>query len=174
MLRHARLLLPASFSFTSDDESVLLGLWIPPYRVRQPDTAAARQLQHRGDLGTWDCMEARVGAAIYDRIIELGWARKRVWESPELDVERVGDQLHEEVSLRREGWELAYNTTCGDPERQFRDLYLGWGARIVVMLAEEWDLRKTGVESYIRAAAEGRLPWQQMIKDMTRLLGQSA
>lgn len=153
---------------------MLLGLWTPPYHILQPDTAATNQLQQTGGSGPWDCPEARIGAAIYDKIIDSGWARKKLWESPELDVNSVGAQLHEEVSLRSAGWELAHNSVCGEPERRFRDLYLGWGARITVMLADEWGVREAGVDEYSRAAAGGELPWQRMIKDMTRMLARSS
>ncbi|KAH9847791.1 hypothetical protein C2E23DRAFT_741108 [Lenzites betulinus] len=172
LMRQAKLLRPASFIFTSDNNALQLGLWTSPYHITPLNTDVL-ELSQKASLGPWNCLEAWLGAVVYDKIIELGWERKWVWMEPDLNMDQTEAQLAQEIRLRSAAWEVVWDSICEGTERAVRDIYLVWGARIVVMLANEWSIRKKGVEEYTDATEQGRLPWQMMIKEMSAMVARS-
>ncbi|KAJ2985834.1 hypothetical protein NUW54_g10013 [Trametes sanguinea] len=67
-------------------------------------------------------------------------------------------------------WRSVLNMVCEGEDIIIRDVYLDWGARVAVGLAQEWELRKRGVATYVDLKQKGELPWQRMIKQMLLLL----
>ena len=71
-------------------------------------------------------------------------------------------QVQEEISQRRDSWLAAQDQGCTMRGYEYvHEAYLCWGARYVIMLAEEWEVRQAGAEGYVLAYALNQLPWQR-------------
>ena len=175
MWHRAKTLRPVAFSFTGTTPALLLGLWEEPYTYSYPiDLPPTQQSDAMSELaGRWNTYEARVGAAIYDKIIDGGWERSRSWSKPQTDSEVAMTEasLKKELTLRRVAWQCAVDEVYDGERRVLRDVYLDWGAKVVIMLGAEWEQRKAGAEEYLALRKAGKLPWQDMIKKMTAGLG---
>ncbi|OSC96668.1 hypothetical protein PYCCODRAFT_1472438 [Trametes coccinea BRFM310] len=174
MVLHAHSLRPASFTFTIDCPTLLLGLWDAPYDPVHPDPdTLALLLAHASGADKWNSLDAKLSAAIYDKIISCGDKRYKIWSKANLDLNSTETELKAKLHSRRVAWESAVGEVCRPDKTTVRDLYLDWGARVAVMLAQEWEQRKQGVESYTGLRQSGQLPWQGMVKDMVVMLAES-
>ncbi|TFK82051.1 hypothetical protein K466DRAFT_501020 [Polyporus arcularius HHB13444] len=164
---YARPLLRASFAFEPDPE-LSLGLWAEPYAFILPGTSIRPSLDS-GD-GVWASPEARLSIYHYCRIMDEGPARAEGWRSDDLDLAAVEAQIKDEIAARRDAWVAARDGGVGSADAYALEVYLHWGARIIAMLGDEWELRKHGVEAYVAARSQRRLPWQIMRVSMFAML----
>ncbi|TFK83803.1 hypothetical protein K466DRAFT_602550 [Polyporus arcularius HHB13444] len=169
LFRYARPLLRASFAFEPVPE-LSLGLWSAPYTIALPD-ASIRPSLHSGD-GVWASPEARLSFFHYAQLMDEGMARAELWRGEDLDMAAVEAEIKDEIIARRDAWVAARNGVVGTLDAYVHDVYLHWGARIIVMLGEELELRKRGVEAYVAGRSQRRLPWQIMRASMFAMLSQ--
>ncbi|KAI0682358.1 hypothetical protein C8T65DRAFT_583702 [Cerioporus squamosus] len=167
MRQYARSFRRASFLFAAGWEDLELGLWCHPFAIRVPDTGARSSLT-KGERGSWDDRSARVTTVIYHKILELARTRMERWRAPDLDQSAVEVEVVQEITARRDAWVCARDSGIAALEdaEYMHDLYLVWGAKITLMLGEEWKSRKEGLDIYESLYSTKQLPWQRMVKDM--------
>ncbi|TFK81070.1 hypothetical protein K466DRAFT_604804 [Polyporus arcularius HHB13444] len=143
----------------------LLGLWTPPYRfthaeedvtylllpnIRSDDPRAER----RAVLGAFQC--CAVLAAARDR-------RER-WTT--LSVEELEVEVQSEIAARVDAWRILRDSAIDGSWSDDVDIALDWGAKIVDMLAEEWECRLHGTEQYTQLIRSRDMPWQRLVSDI--------
>lgn len=144
-----------------------LGLWDAPYKFQVPKPEAYKSLtaQEPADVRR-DDLPARLSSIQYDQMLEAARTRANFWRTSDVDVEEVHRTICEEVTQRRDAWIAARDAGTLGEDGLVLDLYLCWGARILVMLAEEWEVRRSGLEQYVTAFEDRSLPWQKARKQM--------
>ncbi|KAI0712133.1 hypothetical protein C8Q76DRAFT_797015 [Earliella scabrosa] len=155
--------LRASFAIHCDGP--LLGLWAPPYQFEPPSSDALDGVVVEKE-GHWTGHMAVLGAFQYGQMIEAGWTRAARWKTEGEAV--LSAEVQRELVGRIEAWtKLAGAQNTVDEEAQ--EVALDWAARLVIQLVDEWECRTQGVEAYADALREGRLPWQQTMKEIKQL-----
>ncbi|RDX43070.1 hypothetical protein OH76DRAFT_1488170 [Lentinus brumalis] len=146
----------------------LLGLWAPPYRfVAAEEDVMDRPLvradgarpQRAAILGAFQCRQVLVAAR--DRR-----GRWRHTCEDELEVE-----VHCEIAARVDAWRALRDSIPEDTGSEDEELALDWGAKIVHMLAEEWEWRQRGLEAYTRMLGSSKMPWQCMFAEIMAFTG---
>ncbi|KAI0753502.1 hypothetical protein C8Q80DRAFT_1267892 [Daedaleopsis nitida] len=173
-------------AFTAYSSVPTLGLWTPPYRYDAPPyEAMERYHEHENnsdsdeetseDPGSelWCSDAAILGSLQCERVLDAGQCRAELWQSAPIATIRA--ELRTELSARIDNWvELkGYPQTGTDWEAVSREVALDWGAKIIVLLVEEWELLvREGLDFHRQAYDTERLPWQDMMRSMKLLLKQ--
>lgn len=156
-------------SFAVHDAGPLMGLWTSPYDFVEPDEASLTCPENNG-TSLWGSRAAVLGAYQYSQIIETAWSRFELWTEEGCSLDVLEAEVKKEVAARVEAWVRLAKQSDGTTE-----VALDWGAKIVWMLAEEWDIRcDGGIEKYREERKSSRLPWQQMMKQTMGLFNQES
>ncbi|OJT05681.1 hypothetical protein TRAPUB_3499 [Trametes pubescens] len=159
-------------SFAVHDTGPLLGLWTRPYNFEMPDLCLLPSSE--GDDNTespWSSRAAVLGAYQYGEVIEAGHGRFEQWMDNSLVLDEIEADVKREVIERVEAWErLAKAMTTDAQGGEVVEVGLNWGAKVIRMLVEEWEVRKdNGADGYREHRKTSSLPWQKLMKDTMRL-----
>ncbi|EIW53787.1 uncharacterized protein TRAVEDRAFT_52911 [Trametes versicolor FP-101664 SS1] len=138
-------------SFAVQEPGPLLGLWTSPYEFAMPDVSSLPTIDggKRAKASVWNSCAAVLGAYQYGEVIETGWRRFEQWMADDLALDEIEAQVKEEVVGRVEAWvRLADSVTKDGPDVDVMTVGLDWGAKIIRMLVEEWEMRKDGDAGY--------------------------
>ncbi|KAI0750099.1 hypothetical protein C8Q80DRAFT_1101205 [Daedaleopsis nitida] len=168
--------LHVSFAHLRIDTGPLLGLWTVPYMYEPPllgtlhDEGGTVGEEEDVENSAWTSRAAILGTFQYGEIMAAGSARARQWEEEDLRVLRPG--LVKEVNARVTAWVTLKDS--GRESDEDRGTALDWGAKLICLLVDEWDVRREGVEGYSGARRTGDLPWQRFRKDTMRWMNEDA
>ncbi|OJT11034.1 hypothetical protein TRAPUB_12458 [Trametes pubescens] len=132
-------------SFAVQDPGPLMGLWTSPYEFAMPDVSLLPTIDggNRAKASIWNSCVAVLGAYQYGEVIETGWRCFEQWTADHLVLDEVEVQVKEEVVERLEAWVcLADSMTEDGRDVEVVEIGLDWGAKIIRMLVEEWEMRK--------------------------------
>ncbi|KAI0693245.1 hypothetical protein C8T65DRAFT_744787 [Cerioporus squamosus] len=148
---------PISWSL-GHDEGPDLGLRSPPYTFRvaiaEVDTLAA--VQGNGNYP----LELKLHTLQSWWLLEDGSARFTEWSAPDADEAHIMERANAELEARIQAWNAVAGKEDADGLEEAREVYLDWGAKRMVGLAQELDIWQMGVEAYIAAQAKKELPFQ--------------
>ncbi len=155
MHERASIFCPISWSFEGD-YGPDLGLREPPYTFTVPDAEMILAVQEPGNE---DSLDLKLHALQCRWLLEEGAARFEAWSAPTLDMAGVVEAGIMELRARIHAWSLLerpgrWSKLC----TSLREVYLDWGAKRVVWLVEELEIRQRGAEVYV--AAFEQLPAQ--------------
>ncbi|OBZ77743.1 hypothetical protein A0H81_02191 [Grifola frondosa] len=147
---------PFSIIYNFLDDTPYLGLWTRPFQLEIPAIVE----------GCREEVEKQFATGQYHQIIEHGYERYGAWK------QKGGEDLtagaKEELAERIAAWDRMAGERVGERgswDEFVREVALSWGAKIVVLLAKEIELREDqGGIGY----KDRELPWQYMIRLSTR------
>lgn len=97
-------------------------------------------------------------------MMEDGSTRANLWRSTTLNMEETQEEVRQEVLRRRDAWVAARDT--GRNDYVLSEIYLCWGARAIVSVIEEWEIRMSGLDRYLEMWSARALPWQKVWKHL--------
>ncbi|TFK78943.1 hypothetical protein K466DRAFT_506455 [Polyporus arcularius HHB13444] len=149
-----------TFSWQDDADVVVdLGLRQPPYAFVLPDAAAIAALEDSGNDGP----ELTLNSIHCSWIREEGRARFRAWSTAGGSEKDIIVAANAELGERVRAWNtVATDKGTAEEDARFRKLYLDWGAKRIVWLWEELEVRREGLEAYLTARAHSELPTQRL------------
>ncbi|KAJ3009194.1 hypothetical protein NUW54_g2870 [Trametes sanguinea] len=158
---------PASFSIHI--EGPTLGLACAPYEFKRPDSSIAfKGIIDTQPAGPWNTTEAVLGAYQYNEIIRVAYDRRDRWSASSVDSTEIQAGVLTEIAERIRAWRLLWEDLSNPQdagEVEMKQVALNWGAKVVWMLAREWEMFSADREGWCRASKSGNLPWQRMMKD---------
>ncbi len=78
-------------------------------------------------------------------------------------------EVGSEIAARVDAWRALRDSIVGRDSSEDEELALDWGAKILHMLAGEWECRKHGVDMYMERMQARAMPWQRMVAEMMAL-----
>ncbi|RPD55781.1 hypothetical protein L227DRAFT_509540 [Lentinus tigrinus ALCF2SS1-6] len=155
---------PVQASFTLHGTGPLLGLWSPPFRFLPPDQdPTARTAVNVWDGTTPPLWCAALGSFQCHAVLAAARDCRKLWMDSDTPLEELEIEVQTEIAARVDAWRALRETWFDESEDMDARLGLIWGAKIVCMLADEWDYRKEGVDVYKDVLRAGEMPWQLMI-----------
>ena len=147
--------IPISWSF--DNEGPDLGLRQSPYLFTPPDLMTITAVEETSN----DLPALKLNSLQFDWAQEEGAARFRAWSRPDADEGMITAAAFAELQDRILAWS-ALVTAQDDMglSEYIRDVYVNWGAKRMVWLEEELEIRQQGLEAYINAYRQKELPTQ--------------
>ena len=157
--------IPISWSF--DNEGPDLGLRQSPYLFTPPDLMAITAVEETSN----DLPALKLNSLQFDWAREEGAARFRAWSRPDTDEGTITTAALAELQDRILAWS-ALATAQDDIglRRYLREVYLNWGAKRIVWLEEELEIRRKGLEVYINAYRQKELPIQVLYTEHVEYL----
>ncbi|OJT02932.1 hypothetical protein TRAPUB_6504 [Trametes pubescens] len=155
-------------SFAVHDAGPLLGLWTRPYNFEMPDLCLLPSSEDADNAESpWSSRAAILGAYQYGEVIEAGRGRFERWTDDSFVLDETETDVKQEVTERVQAWVRLAKAMPTDAEgSEVMTVGLDWGAKVIRMLVEEWEVRKEkGVDGYREHRKISRLPWQNMMKD---------
>ena len=150
------------FSMTLiDDLAPDIGLLSSPYIFANPDNAslAALQASHPDTfelaLSTTQCVWVRLDSR----------ARYRGWSKANSEITEIEKTAQAELEARIHAWNAVNENQDEQVSQTARSVYLNWGAKRIVWLAEELDIRRKGTDTYTNAQRLQQLPTQFLWHD---------
>lgn len=119
--------------------------------------------------GVWETRAAVLAAYQWRELMEDGRSRMARWTAPVAALHR---EVTTEVYKRVAGWTALYGSQLDveEEEQYTREVALDWGAKVVLLLVEEWEFRaRNGRGAYEKAAKADQLPWQLFVAQTERL-----
>ena len=171
LLERGQKVLRASFSLADDEYGPTLGLWTSPYHFFPPAQYLLDALPRppwQSKQGLWESRAAVLGVFQYAEVVTAATARYERWTTDPVDITqcRVAGELTRRVvgwtQLRESNWDMDAYTDVGDG-RDLRELTLDWGAKLVCLLVDEWELCSHGLQEYKEAWEGKMLPWHRMV-----------
>lgn len=136
-----------SVSLKIQTDGPLLGLWTSPYNFEYPDLDLLARLRADARGDRWDTVAGVLGGLQYNQLVDICWTRYERWGNTE--VAEDSEEATQEVAARIQAWEKLQNAAVADEDNEVKEIALDWGAKIVCMLAEEWEIRvREGVSGY--------------------------
>ncbi len=94
---------------------------------------------------------------------EEGRARFEAWSTRGSEEKDFVAAATAELGERVRAWNaVAANESSAEEHGCFRKLYLDWGAKRIVWLWEELEVRRKGLEAYLAARRHSELPTQRL------------
>ncbi|OSC96227.1 hypothetical protein PYCCODRAFT_1379542 [Trametes coccinea BRFM310] len=159
-------------SFSVNSEGPTLGLNKAPYEFERPTVSIGLQEFREEPEDPWDSEEATLGAYQYTEIILSAHDRRDKWLAHNGDPMELEGEVLTEVEARVKAWILLWEDVtsgAGDGDLKMKRVALNWGAKVVTMLAEEWQEWVTDRAAWCRALKSGDLPWQRMMRETMSL-----
>ncbi len=149
-----------------DDFGPELGLRQRPYSFTMPDAQTLAAVEANDED---ESLDLNLHALHCKWILEDSAARFEAWSASTLDEAEVVEAGVAELEGRIQAWiVLAANERWTELGMRLRDVYLDWGAKRVIWLAEELEIRQRGSEPYV--AAFDALPAQVLDRTITEYL----
>ncbi|TFK77905.1 hypothetical protein K466DRAFT_607552 [Polyporus arcularius HHB13444] len=152
--------IPSSTFLAIDDLGPALGILSPPYTFAAPDADELVALQENDG----DSMQITLNATqlIWYRLDSK--TRFRAWSKVDSNTAQIVEAGVAELEARIHAWNAA--TEHGDGKDTVangaRDVYLHWGAKRIVWLVQELEVRRNGLEAYTDAQRDHQLPAQAL------------
>ncbi|RDX40750.1 hypothetical protein OH76DRAFT_1423525 [Lentinus brumalis] len=167
-----------SFAYRSE-YGPKLGLEKAPYTFKLPPTRELTALARRGAVTStprkkipFHCsttIPGKLHSIQYTNVIDEGERRRVHWEQKK--EEDIVKSSMRELSERVRAWEkLEERQMRTDEEKEIKEVAMEWGARRVVQLADELEIRKQGLDIYLSVRRRGNLPSQQLVPSVRRWL----
>lgn len=126
-----------------------LGLLNPPYNIVVPDSSdEMSEIALVSAQQFWVRLDSR--------------ARFRAWSKADSDVVSIVEAGLQELEARICAWNLVEAEGKSGVLGSIWDVYLAWGAKRIVWLAKEIEMRKNGLDEYMKAQERGLLPAQHL------------
>ncbi len=154
MLSRARVYNPVSSSYR-EVYGPDLGLRTHPYTFKMPDAETLALVEEDSD----EPLDLKLHTLQSRWLCAEGTLRFEEWSAGQDDGVEIVAAGTTELKARIRAWRaVAADTRWTNLARQLREVYLDWGAKRAVWLAEELDVRQKGCKVY--AAASSDLPPQ--------------
>ncbi len=166
-----------SFAYRSE-HGPNLGMEKSPYTFKLPPSRELAALAHRGGgltprknvpIHCSTAIPGKLHSIQYTNAIDEGDRRRVLWEQRK--VEDIVESSTRELNERIQAWvRLEQRQMRTHEEEEIKQVALEWGARRVVQLWDELEIRKQGLETYLTFRRGGKLPSQQLVPSVRRWL----
>ena len=135
-----------------------LGLLYPPYTVVLPDSREMKAMLEDSD----QALDVQLASAQQVWVRLDGRARFRAWSKADSNLVSIVEAGLEELEARITAWNAVEAEDGRRVSGSVREVYLTWGAKRIVWLFKEIEMRQNGLKEYIEAQTLGLLPTQHL------------
>ncbi|KAI0748682.1 hypothetical protein C8Q80DRAFT_1102861 [Daedaleopsis nitida] len=151
---------PFVFSYQYFEKSPGLGLWTAPFNFVMPTNEDLMQFQD-------DSAGRRLHSLQYFWVVAEGRKRRAEWTGKIPRLNAILKSAAHEVEQRLAGWLRLKSLEIAESDADrvvIHTVALQWGARIIVQLVQEMELRRAGLKHYRSIIEQSSLPWQMMMR----------